>query len=54
MKPESVAGKAREDMQVYVKDVLSGCRTVCEEEVDALATQRRMPQRCSGRLRHAE
>jgi len=45
LKPEPVAGKAREDMQVYVEDVLSGCGTVCEEEIDALGTQHRLPQR---------
>ncbi len=54
MKPESVGGKAREDMQVHVEDVLSGCGTVCEEEVDALATQHRLPQRCGGTLPDAE
>jgi hypothetical protein len=54
LKPESVAGKAREDVQVYVEDVLSGCGTVCEEEVDTLATQHRLPQRCAGTFRHAE
>jgi hypothetical protein len=54
LKPESVAGKACEDMQVHVEDVLSCCRTVCQEEVDALATQHRLPQRCGGTLRHAE
>jgi hypothetical protein len=30
-------------MQVYVEDVLSGCGTVCEEDVDALATQLGLP-----------
>ncbi len=54
LKPESVGGKAREDMQVHVEDVLSGCGTVCEEEVDALATQHRLPQRCGGTLPDAE
>ena len=54
LKPESVAGKAREDMQVNVEDVLSGRGTVCEEKVDALATQAGLPQRCCGTLCHAE
>ena len=54
MKPDSVAGKPCEDMQVYMEDVLPGCGTVCEEEVHAVATQLRLSQRGGGTLRHAE
>jgi hypothetical protein len=53
LKPDSVARKAGEDVQVYVEDVL-GCGTVCEEEVDALASQLRLSQRGGGTLRHVE
>lgn len=41
-------------MQMNMKDVLSGCGTVCEEDVDALATQPRLPQGCGGALCSAE
>ena len=32
---ETVAGKARQDMQMNVKDFLPGRFAVCEEKVDA-------------------
>jgi hypothetical protein len=54
LKPESVAGKTREDVQMYVEDVLSSCGTVREEEVDAFATQPRLPHGGGGTLRYTE
>ena len=41
-------------MQVYVEDVLAGCGTISEEEVDTLATQHGVSQRCGGTLPHTE